>query len=220
MFFIWLFLYGAVMLLMQIAAPLFPAAPYVGLPIYTLALAIWILETGKGRRFGLSKPEGAFAKHIFFLPCFLPVLYNLYRFGFSIPAGMSLLGILGGVLLEEIVFRGILLQWLCRRLRLWGMLLSSLAFGFAHILNLEGGMPPMFVLCQVIFAVAVGFALCGLRLHYKSIFPGVLIHLLINLTAGITYNVAKDPLFWICTAVCFGYGVFLWKKGETDNVAV
>ena len=220
MFFIWLFLYGAVMLLSAMAAPLFPAAPHVGLPAYTLALAIWILATGRGRRFGLRRPEGIWKRDLFFLLCLFPVFYNLFRFGFSFPEGMSLLGVFGGVLLEEIVFRGILPQWLYRRSRFWGMLLSSLAFGIAHIINLESGMPLMYILCQVIFAVAVGFALCGLRLHYKSIFPGAVIHLLINVTAGGIYDFFTDPLFWVCVAACFGCGVFLWKKGETENVAI
>lgn len=220
MLFVWLFLYGAVMLLCRMAAPLFDYAELVGLTFYTLALIIWILATGKGASLGFRKVL-SFKKHLFLIPWLMPVFYHLFRFGFQVPAWTDLLGIFCAAVLEEILFRGFLLRRL--RPQLLGIILSSLAFGAAHFLNLENGAGLVPVIYQVIFSLCVGFSLSGLSLSCGSIFPCVGIHILINVTAGDAYDVAKDPLFWSCAAICIGcgiYSMFLIRKGEGKNVAV
>ena len=208
MLFIWLFLYGAVMLLAKAAAPMFSFAPTVALVLYTTALVIWIMAAGKAPALGFQKVSlTAFRKHLFFIPYLTPVFYNIFRFGFLFPAGRQLPGIVCAVILEEILFRGFLTQWLCRRSLFWGVILSGLAFGIAHMVNLESGMLPTAVVCQMLFALCVGIALSGLRLSARSIYPGIGVHLLINLTAGSGENVAKDPLFWISMAMCLFCGI-------------
>ncbi len=215
MLFVWLFLYGAVMLLCPKAVPY---GEMIGLTLYTLALVVWILATGKGASLGFRKVSG-WKKHLFFIPWLLPAGYHLFRFGICIPPWAEILSILCPVVLEEILFRGYLMKILPRGI--WGLVASSIAFAATHLLNLENGVQPMFVICQVVFALCVGFSLAGLRLSCGSIFPCVGIHFLINVTAGAGVHPEKDLLFWLCTVLYVGcgiYSIFMLKKGERENV--
>ncbi len=217
MLFVWLFLYGAIMLLSAVAVPVFPCAQLAGLCLYTLALTVWIFAAGKSEAFGLRKVR-AVKQHLFFIPWLMPVFYHLFRFGFSVPEWKALLGILCAGVLEELLFRGILLHKL--RLRMLGIFLSTLAFGAAHFLNLENGTELVPVIYQVCFALCVGFSLSGLRLSCGSILPGIAIHCLINITAP-EAAVEGDPLFWLCAlicALCGVYSIWIWKEGEKARV--
>ncbi len=222
MLFIWLFLYGIISLLSKAVAPLFSIAPTVGLVLYTIALVIWIQVSEKGAALGFQTVSiSSVKKHFFFIFYFAPVFYNLFRFGFSFPAVRLLPGIICAVVLEEILFRGVLPAKLCRHSLFWGIILSSFAFGVVHLVNLERGMEPVMAVCQVIFALCVGFALSGLRLSCGSIYPGMVIHLLINVTAS-GYDVVKDPLFWLGALICVICGIrdvsFLRKESTYEII--
>lgn len=76
---------------------------------------------------------------------------------------------------EEIFFRGFLLPGLARAVPLWAaVLLSALVFGFAHAD--PGSFVPL---------VAIGVVLGMLRVWTGSVWPGVALHALNNLTAAI-----------------------------------
>ena len=216
MLFVWLFLYGAVMLLATMATPWFTYAETAALAGYTLALVIWIVTSGRRKASGFGQvASGGWKKHLFFVPYLLPVFYNLFRFGFSVPAWTDILLILSAAALEEIVFRGFLVRKI--RPQGLGILLSTIAFALAHLVNLENGSQLLPVICQVLFALAVGFALSGLSLSCGSVFPCIAIHFFINITAGSGIAVYKDPLFWVCAAGCIGCGIYSTYKNHASK---
>lgn len=206
MFFVWLFFYGLVMLLSHRLAILTPWAVPLGLLVSTLPLIGWLLAKGRGnllafKRLSLSQ----WKLHLFFLPYLLPVISNLLRFRFPPHAVPDVFCIFFAALLEEVLFREILLHFLCRRHQTFGIIVSSIAFGAAHLVNLENGAEPAYILYQVIYALAVGFALSGISLSCENLLPCIGIHFLINITAAASME--ADILFWLCIVVCLACGI-------------
>lgn len=220
MLFVWLLLYGSASLLSHHFAPLTPWAVPVGLLVCAAPLVGWLLRRGTTL---LGFPKLTLTQwkhHLFFLPYLLPVFYHLFYFGFQLPSVPGLLGILLAAVLEEVLFRGILPLVLCRRGDVFCAVLSSLIFAAAHLVNLERGASPVFVLCQVLFALSAGLAFFGIVLSCGSLLPCMGIHFLINLTAPVSPPEPK-PLLWLCIAVYFACGIrsiYLVRKSHQERV--
>lgn len=91
--------------------------------------------------------------------------------------------------MENIVFRGLILQALVRA---WGnnrvgvimsVVVSALFFGSIHLLDLLGGRPFFAVLLQSLEAIFLGIMLGALVLSARSIYPAVVLHGFLNLSA-------------------------------------
>jgi hypothetical protein len=91
--------------------------------------------------------------------------------------------------MEEVVFRGLVLQALVRA---WGsaqigiiksVLVSSLFFCSIHLFDLLGGRSLSAVFLQSLEAFFLGIMLGALVLSGKSIYPAVLLHGILNLSA-------------------------------------
>lgn len=99
----------------------------------------------------------------------------------------TLLFVLGIGCFEELLFRGAVLPVLIRRLGgtkkgVWGaMLLSSLLFGLAHIVNAIGGTLDETNLMQIGLCVIYGLFLAVVYLRCKTLWPPILLHALIDL---------------------------------------
>ena len=91
---------------------------------------------------------------------------------------VGLVIVVGAPIVEEIFFRGLLLQsisYKLRNLRRWranviSVLLSAIGFGLAHVEPL-----------QLLGLVAVGIILGALRIYYKRLGPGMVAHATFNL---------------------------------------
>lgn len=91
------------------------------------------------------------------------------------------------VFLEELLFRGYLLVYFfdkCGNDSKWiGIIISSVLFGMFHIVNLFQGADIVYTMIQILCACAIGLCLCMLVSQYKSIFPGTIVHYIINITS-------------------------------------
>ncbi|WP_161936903.1 CPBP family intramembrane glutamic endopeptidase [Pseudoalteromonas sp. H105] len=101
-----------------------------------------------------------------------------------------LLSNFSGSFFEELLLRGLCFYIL---LSAWGAtkkgvylaaLCQALIFGLAHLANLYH-MPALDVFAQVIFATLIGIGFAGLVYMTKSLWPGVIVHSLINLAGTI-----------------------------------
>ncbi len=101
-----------------------------------------------------------------------------------------LLSNFSGSFFEELLLRGLCFYIL---LSAWGAtkkgvylaaLCQALIFGLAHLTNLYH-MPALDVFAQVIFATLIGIGFAGLVYMTKSLWPGVIVHSLINLAGTI-----------------------------------
>ncbi len=95
---------------------------------------------------------------------------------------VGLVIVVGAPIVEEVFFRGLLLQsisYKLRNLRKWranilAVLLSAIGFGLAHVEPL-----------QLLGLVAVGIVLGALRIYYKRLGPGMVAHATFNLVTFI-----------------------------------
>lgn len=107
--------------------------------------------------------------------------------GFSWPAAISMT-FLGGIAVpigEEIFFRGVLHQWASAK---WGALIgsvvSSLVFGLSH------GIPAI-----IAFAFVMGLAIAFAYEKTKSLWPGIIIHIINNsLKIALLYGLLANGL--------------------------
>lgn len=214
MFFVWMILHGSIALLAHYLAQWTPWATPVGLFISTATLVAWLLMKGKGAAVGLKKAQPyRFKERLPFLLLLLPVVYNLVSSSGSLPGWMTICTVCLGAILEEVVFRGIILQFLRRWGNVLAILVSAALFALAHVFN-QGGIDPY----QIIFAFAAGLAFAGLTLCNRSLFPAMEIHLLINLTAG-EMNPAYLWLYFVSIAAylsCGTYSIILLKNANSS----
>jgi len=122
------------------------------------------------------------------------------------------------VFLEELLFRGYLLIYLFEKCGIGNkwiiMIISSVLFGMFHIVNVFQGADILYTMIQMLCAFGIGLCLCVLVSQYKSIFPGIIVHYLINITSfdmeKINYHVLL--LFFILSVLHIFYAFLLkWK---------
>ena len=84
--------------------------------------------------------------------------------------------------LEEVIFRGLLFTAIAKENVRSAVIISSLTFGIGHIINLfnGSGMDLVSNLCQIVFAIAVGFLLVTIFYRGGSLIPCILVHSAIN----------------------------------------
>lgn len=120
------------------------------------------------------------------------VTQDIQQIGSRTPLGLRLpllLVVVGvGPLVEELLFRGVLLSALMRRWTVgWAVAASSLLFALVHLPGLEYqwyALPNLLLLALL---------LAGLRLRAGSIWPAVLAHGVNNLLATAAWFVAVNP---------------------------
>ncbi len=113
---------------------------------------------------------------------------DIQQLGGNTPPGLriplTVLVVTVGPLVEELLFRGVLLSALLRRCRVgWAVALTSLVFALIHLPGLQFqwyGLPDLTLLALL---------LAWLRLHSASIWPAVLAHGLNNLLAVLPWFV-------------------------------
>lgn len=81
-------------------------------------------------------------------------------------------------IIEETVFRGFIFPAFAKKLgTIWGAVISSILFGFAH---LQGNVS--------VYTFVLGLLLCFMYVRLKSIFPGMALHMLNNYLAFIALS--------------------------------
>lgn len=97
--------------------------------------------------------------------------------------------------LEEMIFRGLLFVAIAKNNVKSAIIISSVTFGIGHIINLFNGSGMSLVnnLCQIVFAIAVGFLLVTLFYRGGSLLPCIIVHSAIN-TVGTFANDANTTV--------------------------
>ncbi|MDE7177092.1 MAG: CPBP family intramembrane metalloprotease [Lachnospiraceae bacterium] len=78
------------------------------------------------------------------------------------------------------IFRGLLFEAIAKENVKRAIIISSVTFGIGHIINLLNGMNLTENLCQIIFALAVGFLFVTIYYRGGSLLPCIITHSAIN----------------------------------------
>lgn len=165
------------------------------------------------------------------MPLFILVTGNLWN---GIAVNYSLAGTVCRIacmlcvgFLEEVIFRGFLFVSMAKDNVKSAIIISSVTFGVGHVINLfnGSGMDLVNNLCQICFAIAVGFLLVTIFYRGGSLLPCIIVHSAINTLstfsneAGVT--VGKHIIHALALIfITVAYNLALTKtlpKSQRDN---
>ncbi|MDR7330744.1 CPBP family intramembrane glutamic endopeptidase [Corynebacterium guangdongense] len=201
------------------------AAPPLGALAVVLALYLW--RTGIGKRIGLGVPADVPARRVWFhLPLLLLVALPL-AFGFRTDLAAPVVGaVLAHALfvgfLEEVLFRGMLLQALLQKNRpVWAVMVSALTFGVGHAFSLLIGQGAEDTALQIVNATVVGLIFTLVVMATGNLHAVIVAHVLYNAVAalarptdGVVHVVAGAVVL-----VVYG-GWLLYGAGVRDRLRV
>lgn len=154
--------------------------------LQTIVLLIFILKNKLQKRYGLCKSPVPAWRFLFYLPLIALASGNLWN-GFALnysPAATvcRIVCMLCVGFLEEVIFRGLLFVAIAKDNTKSAVIISSVTFGIGHIINLFNGSGMNLVnnICQIVFAIAVGFLLVTLFYRGGSLLPCIIVHSAIN----------------------------------------
>ena len=158
------------------------AASAVFCVLQTVVLFTFIRKNNLQKRYGFCKSSVPARQFLYYLPLVVLASGNLWN-GFALnysPAetALRIVCMLCVGFLEEVIFRGLLFKTMARDNIRSAIVLSSVTFGIGHIINLfnGSGMDLAGNLCQIVFAIAVGFLLVTIFYRGGSLLPCILVH--------------------------------------------
>lgn len=164
--------------------------------LQAVVLFIFLQKNNLQKKYGLCRSPVPARRFLYYVPLVILASANLWN-GVALnytPAEtvFRIVCMLGVGFLEEIIFRGFLFTALAKNNIRSAVILSSVTFGFGHIINLFNGSGMNFInnLCQIVFAVAVGFLLITIFYRGGSLLPCIIVHAAIN-TLGTFANDAS-----------------------------
>ena len=191
--------------------------------ILSLILFFFLKKYHLLSNYGLKKTEINPKYMLFYIPCFVMLLSNLYL---GIALNYTLIETIFYILsmfmvgfLEELIFRGLLFNTLKRDSLKTAIIVSSITFGIGHIVNLFTGYSDIILtLLQIIYATSAGFMFVMIYYKTNSILPCIFFHSLFNGlsafskgTNDILINVLSCIILTIITG---GYALYLAIKKQ------
>ena len=158
----------------------------------------------------------------FFIPLILISSVNIWcGLRANLPVATAVLSVISMcfvALLEEVIFRGLLFKAMCRDNVKVAVIVSSITFGFGHIVNLLLGAPVFDTMLQIVYASAVGFCYTAIFLAGGSIVPCILSHAIVNSLSVFALEPSKVWLIIIAvvqTLISTGYGIWLLHSNSS-----
>ena len=159
------------------------------LPFIILLIGVmfgFVRSNGLSEYYGLNAPKASPARMLWYLPLIPVATVNLW-FGISTNKGfidglVYFAAMIAVGIAEELIFRGFLFRAMARRKMRAAIVLSSVFFGTGHIVNLFNGSGMALVenLCQLCYAVSVGFLLAAVLVRSGSLLPCIATHSAFN----------------------------------------
>lgn len=154
--------------------------------VQTIILFVFIQKNGLMKRYGLCKSSVPARRFLYYVPLIILATGNLWN---GVAVNDSLAGIVCHIVcmlcvgfLEEVIFRGFLFKAMAKKNVKSAIIVSSVTFGIGHLVNLfnGSGMDLVNNLCQICFAVAVGFLFVTIFYRSESLLPCIITHSAIN----------------------------------------
>lgn len=198
--------------------------------LLTILLLIFIKKNRLTEYYGLCGFKGNCKKFLFFIPVIIITSTNFWNgVGLNYSLTESLMYVISMCFvgfLEELIFRGLLFRGMAESNLKIAVLVSSLTFGFGHIVNLLNGAPLFDTLRQLLYASAIGFCYVAVFYVGKSIIPCIISHALVNSIS--IFSVPYPPEIEDQTAIIrtviiivlgTGYGawLFLMNRNKVKN---
>ena len=154
--------------------------------LQTVILFIFIRKNSLWKRYGLCKSSAPTRRFLYYVPLFILATGNLWN---GIAVNDSLSGAVCRIacmlcvgFIEEVIFRGFLFKAMAKDNLKFAIIISSVTFGVGHLVNLfnGSGMDLVSNLCQICFAIAVGFLFVTIFYRGGSLLLCIITHSAIN----------------------------------------
>ena len=189
--------------------------------VMSVIMFLWIGKYDLKEKYGLCKFRGDMKTYFYFIPLILLASTNLWsgvKLNLSVVetilyvASMFCVGFL-----EEVIFRGFLFQAMCKSNVKSAIVVSSITFGFGHIVNLLNGKAIPETLAQICYATALGFLFTILFYKGKSLVPCIITHITMNSLSAFANRESDTGAGKIVTCiflcvVSLIYGIYILKK--------
>lgn len=197
--------------LKSVTAPLFI--------ILSVFLFVWVKKNDLSEKFGLCAFTGNLKNYLFFIPLVLIASASLWS-GIAVTftpveCVLRVVSMVGVGFLEEIIFRGFLFKAMCRNNVKAAIAVSSITFGIGHIVNLLNGQASFETLCQICYAVAIGFVFTIIFYKGKSLLPCIITHACVNSLSTFSAEDSQTSLIIVTVVLCVvsvGYALWIIKK--------
>ena len=164
--------------------------------LQTVVLFAFIRKNNLQKRYGLCKSPVPACQFLYYVPLIILASGNLWN-GVAVNYSAAetvcrIVCMLCVGFLEEVIFRGFLFVAIAKDNIKSAIVISSVTFGIGHIINLfnGSGMDLVGNLCQIGFAIAVGFLLVTIFYRGGSLLPCIFVHSALN-TLGTFANDAN-----------------------------
>lgn len=151
--------------------------------VQAVVLFLFVKKNCLMEKYGLCKPKASAKRHLFYIPLLILVfghLWNGATLGNYPPADLACrtVSMLFVGFIEELIFRGFLFKAMAKKNIKPAIIVSSVTFGVGHLVNLfnGSGMDLVDNICQILFAVAVGFLLVTIFYRGGSLIPCIIAH--------------------------------------------
>lgn len=184
-------------------------------------VAVVYLRTNRWlEHYGLRPMRAAdFTRTLYYLPL---LVIGLLQFLKGPKEGLDMQSILlvvvlmlGVGFLEELIFRGFLYRALrTRHGVVAAVLISGVTFGVGHVVNLARGYTGAEQVLQIVIGVALGIVLALLFAVTGTIVPGVVFHVLLNISGSVTANDQRLETYVVAASVliCAAYLPYLLRE--------
>ena len=121
---------------------------------------------------------------------------------------------------EELLFRGFLFRAMSRQNLRAAVILVSVLFGAGHLMNLinGSGMTPLENICQVFYAVAVGFLFVAVLIRSGRLIPCMIAHAAFNALSVFANNPMQEkyqiPVALSLCAISLASGVYYLRRDK------
>ena len=146
--------------------------------------------------YGINEVRCKAGKLLYYVPLVIIATVNIW---FGACFNMNLLAtavyfvamILTGIA-EEMLFRGLLFRAMSKSNVKSAIIVTSITFGIGHIVNLVNGNSADYVetICQICYAVAIGFLLAAVLVVGKSLIPCIITHSMLNALSSFSNEAA------------------------------
>jgi len=160
----------------------------IALLIIASIILLFIKKHKLEEKYGINILPKNPKKYFYFIPLIILAFGNLWggiklHFnGISLAFACISMALIGFV--EEIIFRGFLFRAIEKNKGAkQAITISAITFGIGHFVNLFAGQANIDTILQIIFAISMGFVFTFVFYKSKSIWPCVLTHAIVNVTA-------------------------------------
>lgn len=171
----------------------------------SIFLIIYVLKNNLNSEFGLCKPQQKAKYFLYYIPLAILISVNCW-FGLSLNYSvletiLYVISMLCVGFIEELIFRGFLFKTLQKNNLKVAVIVSSVTFGFGHIINLFTGANLVNTICQIFYAIAVGFLFVIIFYKSKSLLPCIITHSLVNALSAFDNTSKLSPTMHIIVSV-------------------